>query len=247
MRIVGQVEIDPFCRQILARHWPKVARHDDARTCVQWWLGQPRPTVRVIAAGFPCQSVSRSGALRVDADERWLWPATYAAIRDLRPDFAILENVPNLLKWGFGDVLADLASGGYDAQWECIPASAVGAPHRRDRLFVVAYAAGLGWGQGRPWRSPRAGTSGSRLTSTGLAYTAGEGLEESWLGQDSSRSHDASGGGRWSCEPEFCRVAHGVSHWVDRIRGLGNAVVPQVAEHAGRLVIDGAGQRRDRP
>lgn len=122
MTCVGQVEIDPFCRKVLAKHWPEVPRHDDVRTAVEWWLGESRPAVDVVAGGFPCQPVSNAGLRLAQQDPRWGWPATYVVIRELRPRFAILENVPGLLRRGMGDVLGDLAESGYDAQWDCVPA-----------------------------------------------------------------------------------------------------------------------------
>jgi len=140
MTVVGQVEINEYCRRVLAKHWPEVPRHDDVRTCVDWWRSEPRPPVHVVAGGFPCQPVSVAGKGRAQADDRWVWPAMWAVIRDLRPDVAIMENVPGLLGRGIGDVLGDLAAGGYDAEWDCVPAAAVGAPHLRDRVFVVAHA-----------------------------------------------------------------------------------------------------------
>lgn len=75
MTTIGQVEIDPYCQQVLARHWPGVPRHDDVRTTVEWWGREHRPTVDVVAGGFPCQPVSAAGARGAQQDERWLWPA----------------------------------------------------------------------------------------------------------------------------------------------------------------------------
>jgi DNA (cytosine-5)-methyltransferase 1 len=140
MTTVGQVELDPYCRSVLARRWPEVPRHDDVRTCSEWWMGEPRPAVDVVSGGFPCQPDSVAGLRLAQADERWLWPAMATVVGDLRPRLVIVENVPGLLTAGFGDVLGDLAALGFDAEWDCIPASAFGAPHRRDRVFVVAYA-----------------------------------------------------------------------------------------------------------
>jgi DNA (cytosine-5)-methyltransferase 1 len=142
MTVVGQVEINEFCRRVLAKHWPDVERHDDVRTAVDWWRSGVRPRVDVVAGGFPCQPVSVAGRGLAQADERWLWPAFAEVIRQLRPRYAIMENVPGLLGRGAGDVLGDLAACGYDAEWDCIPAAAVGALHLRYRWFCVAYPNG---------------------------------------------------------------------------------------------------------
>lgn len=281
MTVVGQVEIDPFCRAVLAKHWPEVLQHDDVRTCVEWWLGEPRPAVDVVGGGFPCQPVSVAGKQLAQADERWLWPAAWAVIRDLRPGWAILENVPGLLGRGMGDVLGDLAAIGYDAEWDCIPAAAVGAPHRRDRVFMVAYPDGQrgghepftlterpypadtfadgspqpvadpegGRGTGWAGRSavdgpPRAAEPKARLDWTG-AYTLGQG-RHAWGTRGSGETAtdvevedgpEPAGESWWTTEPAIRRVAYGVPARVDRLRALGNAVVPQVAEHVGRLIM----------
>lgn len=248
MTVVGQVEIDPFCRAVLAKHWPEVPRHDDVRTAVDWWLGEPRPAVDVVAGGFPCQPVSLAGLRLAQEDERWLWPAAHMVIRDLRPRYAILENVPGLLGRGMGDVLADLATIGYDAEWDCIPASAVGALHRRNRVFIVAYAQGHRRGTGRPGRPLGSDPDRPAVAAAGLAPTtdaAREGRSPRrpvGCGPASAGSENADWpvpgrGTWWATEPDVGRVAYGIPARVDRLRALGNAVVPQVAEHIGRIVM----------
>lgn len=93
MTVVGQVEIDPFCRRVLAKHWPEVPRHDDVRTAVAWWLDRARPAVDVVAGGFPCQPFSNAGHKRGIADERWGWPWMADVVRAVRPRFVVMENV----------------------------------------------------------------------------------------------------------------------------------------------------------
>jgi DNA (cytosine-5)-methyltransferase 1 len=143
-----------------------------------------------------------------------------------------------------GDVLGDLAELGYDAEWDCVPAVFVGAPHIRNRVFIVAYPRGVGCGQGprqfggmgSPQRgSPMANTAASRRRRPsdphypwrGTAGTEGRGVRRTWA------EH-------WRTEPDVGRVAHGIPGRVDRLRGLGNAVVPQVAEHIGRMIMETA-------
>ncbi|HEU4541968.1 MAG TPA: DNA cytosine methyltransferase, partial [Jiangellaceae bacterium] len=311
MTVVGQVEIDPFCRRVLEKHWPEVPKHDDVRTCVEWWGREARPAVHVVAGGFPCQPVSNAGLRLAQDDERWLWPVFADVVRHLRPDWVLLENVAALLGRGAGDVLGDLAACGYDAEWDCIPAAAVGAPHLRDRWFCVAYPQ-----RDRLREQPVAesGRGGPALTvvdgaSQSVAYPHDEGRDRSTelqagretVRQPSPVRPDADGcraadvadatcirranrrklrpaektrgrraepaGGRpdvahpdstgrrprprlgwprpaaerngwWAAEPDVGRVAYGVPARVDRLRALGNAVVPQVAEHIGRLIME---------
>ncbi len=96
MTVVGQVEIDPWCRRVLAKHWPEVPRHDDIRTCVEWWGDRAAPDL--VAGGIPCQPSSRAGQQRkAQADSRWLWPAFAEFVRHLRPRFILVENPPGLL------------------------------------------------------------------------------------------------------------------------------------------------------
>ncbi len=136
-----QVEVDPFCNSVLERHWPDVRRYTDIRGID--WAGVERPDI--VFGGFPCQPFSVAGQNRGADDERNMWPETYRAIRELRPRYVFLENVPGVLAHGyFGTILGDLAKGGYDAVWDTFTAAEVGAPHRRERLFILAYAEGGG-------------------------------------------------------------------------------------------------------
>src|SRR6266511_5760215 len=132
---VGQVEIDPYCQRVLAKHWPQVPRWSDIKELHPDEL----PRADLICGGFPCQPVSVVGRGLAQEDERWLWPHVARLVRHLRPSWVLLENVPGLLIRGMGDVLGDLAACRYDAEWDCVPASAIGAPHQRDRVWIVAY------------------------------------------------------------------------------------------------------------
>jgi DNA (cytosine-5)-methyltransferase 1 len=268
MTIVGQVEIDSYCQRVLQKHWPEVSRHDDVHTTIEWWNSQARPTVDIVAGGFPCQPVSTAGKGRAQNDERWLWPAFVQIIRQLRPKYALLENVPGLLGRGAGTVFGDLAESGYDAQWDCLPAAAVGAPHIRDRWFAVAYI--TNWRQVRDYATQR--NTRAELLSTGHSESFGcrqgrsgrpcsdgmadaDGMARSTFKVfTKSRSihygaHARAGtnGHDWTTESTVDRVADGIPHRVDRLRGLGNAVVPQVAEWVGRLIIEFDKSSQDSP
>jgi DNA (cytosine-5)-methyltransferase 1 len=218
MTVVGQVEIDPFCQRVLAKHWTGVPQHDDVRTAAEWWRGSVRPAVHVVAGGPPCQGISRSGKRLGPGDERWGWPWLLDVVRVVRPRYVVVENPPALLEFpdAFGAILGELARLGFDAEWTVLPACAFGAPHTRERLFLVAHPAGGGfaarWGSGQ---------------GPALLESVRRGAEQ---------------GGVWSGESEPHGVAYGVPSGMDRRRALGNAVVPQVGEYVGRLLMAAAGE-----
>ena len=147
-RTICAVEKEPYCREVLLRRQrdgmlPLFPIWDDCNT----FDGRPwRGLVDVVTAGFPCQPFSFGGKQDAEQDSRDGWPATIRILGEVKPRFALLENVPGLLSWShgyFGRILGGLAEIGYDAVWDCLPASAVGAPHRRDRLWVLAYPSGI--------------------------------------------------------------------------------------------------------
>jgi DNA (cytosine-5)-methyltransferase 1 len=149
-----QVEIDPFCRSVLAKHWPAVKRYEDVKECCAGMVRVNRedsrcvecgrrdwlPWVDVIVGGFPCQDVSESGARAgIDGPQSGLWREMSRLVGELRPRFVIVENVSGLLVSGMGRVVGDLSRLGYDAEWGTLSACAFGAPHTRERVFIVAY------------------------------------------------------------------------------------------------------------
>ena len=128
-----QVEYDPEAVRVLEHRWPDVTRYGDVRTLPLAELER----VDLIAGGFPCQPVSVAGRQLAQADPRWLWPAFADVIAALRPRLVLVENVPGLLRYGLGDVLGDLVALGYDAERDRLAALDVGAPHLRNRIFVL--------------------------------------------------------------------------------------------------------------
>ena len=139
--LAWHVEYDAAPSKVLEHHWPTVPNYGDL-TVLDW---STLPPVDVITAGYPCQPFSIAGKRKGADDERHLWPYIKDAIRQLRPRLVVLENVRGHLTLGFGRVVGDLAELGYDTRWICIPASAAGAPHRRERVFIVAYPASQPW------------------------------------------------------------------------------------------------------
>ena len=166
MEIVGQVEIDPFCCAVLEHHWPEVKRLRDLKEV----RGDEFGTVYLIVAGFPCQPASHAGKRRGASDDRWLWPDVYRVIQCARPAWVLLENVPGLISLGLDTVLSDLERAGYEATACVYPASAVGAPHQRERVFIVGHALSDTYGY-RCWQrtcESQSGAGRTRQTNTGV-------------------------------------------------------------------------------
>ena len=171
-RTVAFCEIEPYPRAVLARHWPEVPCYHDVRELTAARLAADGIAVDAICGGFPCQDISTAGKGAGLAGERsGLWREIARLVGELRPRVVIVENVSALLGRGLGDVLGDLAALGYDAEWHCIPASAVGAPHRRDRIWIVGYPNG----EPGEWRAggvsgAEAPISGARQPDGGVAH-----------------------------------------------------------------------------
>jgi DNA (cytosine-5)-methyltransferase 1 len=257
MKCVWQVEIDEFCRKVLAKHWPYVRRWDDVRT----FPPEGNWSCDLIAGGFPCQDISNAGKMEgIDGERSGLWAEFARIIRVVRPRFVLVENVAALLGRGAGRVLGDFAEIGFYAEWQPIPASAAGAPHLRERVFIVASSGGLDSmpllrepllhdpqdarsrlplpaDRGvdcRPLldRLPGDDTDadGERCEELDTAAVSGVVGQHPWVAAET--------GHNWRSEPNVGRVADGVPARVDRLRGLGNAVVPQIAEWIGRRLME---------
>jgi DNA (cytosine-5)-methyltransferase 1 len=245
MQVIWQSEIDPYACRVLKKHWPEVVNHGDIKR-IQWG-DVVRPDI--ICGGYPCQPFSTAGKRNGTDDPRHLWPWVLTAISELRPRYAILENVRGHLSLGGLSVIGDLAAIGYDTEWRIISAASVGANHRRDRLIIVAYPHNTRGGtpQCETNRDGKATIEKREIVSrdglsrcrTNVADTDGERLQRPFRTVFTWPSDGlAYGGGQWwETEPDVGRVAHGIPSRVDRLRGLGNAVVPQVAEVIGRMVV----------
>ena len=190
---VAFCEISPKCRHLLNHHWPEVPAYDDICTLTAERLRADGIAVDAICGGFPCQDISFAGKGAGLAGERsGLWREYARLIRELRPRVVIVENVSALLSRGLGDVLGDLAALGYDAEWDCIRASDVGAPHLRNRLWIVAYARGEQHeGFGDAFR--RALTA--ELLGADLADAPGERRDGGWSGSELAGGYEPANGG----------------------------------------------------
>jgi len=305
-RTVCYVEWDDYCVEVLKARM-RDGLLDDAPIWGDITTFDGRPwagLVDIVTGGFPCQDLSFAGkGAGLEGKRSGLFFELMRVVREVRPGIVLLENVPALLIRGFGRVAAEMAASGYDLQWDCIPAAAVGAPHRRDRVFILAIRGG--------WLADASGEHGSasinhnirearcaaedRKTSKAegrgrvsgrslgdgccahVADAAGNGGERSGVargrragsengGEDVADTagqrmegdgtagfifarapteaglSGCNGAGRgtnqWATEPDVGRVADGVPRRVDRLRALGNAVVPQVAEYVGERLID---------
>lgn len=226
-----QVEIDEFCRRVLAQHWPDVPKYGDIRELT----GDELERVDLICGGFPCVTVSPAGRRTGEDDARWLWPEFVRLLRVLRPRLVLVENSAGLRARGIGRVVGDLAALGYGVEWESLPAATFGAPHLRDRVFIVADAHGASrWLQpeceSRSQCAPVAGDDGE---AEYVAFPASERCRPRFLAERGQIKRCEW----WTTEPAVGRVAYGVPARVERLRALGNAVVPQVAEWLGRRLL----------
>lgn len=287
-------EIEPYPCAVLKKHWPNVPNHGDITKI----KGSEVEPVDVLCGGFPCQDISLAGkGAGIDGERSGLWAHYARLIDEIRPSFVVAENVSALKSRGLDRVLWDLWKIGYDAEWHCIPASAVGAPHQRDRIWVMAYPEGFGERAGlRPGESAseRWGRFGDGSFSDALADTEGvrrrKEHQDTGGSQERSNPEGANGGGPsfsgscgaldnperqrlqrhpghvsrsegwprkigsiaaasfcsreaprdaerwWAAEPDVGRVGYGIPAVVDRLKSLGNALVPVVAYEFFRVI-----------
>jgi len=220
------IEKEPYCQKILRKHWANIPIHDDIRT-FQPEMG----SADVVCGGFPCQDISLAGkqaGIR-EGTRSGLFFELMRIICVVRPRFVVLENVSAILGNGLDSVLGSLSQAGFDAEWACIPASAVGACHQRDRWWLVAYANNTG-SQGL--RKELELSQSSRK----IPFT--------WCHQPRVSEQDWR---RFVSEPLFRRGNDGLSNRVDRLKALGNAVVPTVAEIPLARVLQLANETSNAP
>ena len=214
MDTVAFCEIDPFCQKVLAKNFPDVPIHSDIKNL----NGEDFAGIDIITGGYPCQPFSEAGKRKGEHDERHLWPEMFRVIKQSRPTWIVAENVVGHVTMGLDSVLNDLDTEGYTTRPLIIPACAVDSPHRRDRVWILAYAEGKrrdnGHDRKNKWEDDR-----KKHTLTDKSGAFG------WM---ETR--------RWPREPDISRVANGVPDRVDRNKSLGNAIVPQVAYEILRAI-----------
>lgn len=286
-------DIEPWSRQILAKHWPNVPIAEDVKELANDPNGLI-PDCDILTAGYPCQPFSVAGQRRGTEDDRHIWPYIFSIIKAKRPSFCVFENVYGHVSMGLDEVLSDLEGESYATRPFIVPACAVDAFHRRDRLWIVARNVGnseskrhkgrtdaeregpeseqeqrLGV-RGKPSGSSedvaysqsmhsnvsgehtqqsegQVSKLGKRSSEINVAYTNSEGSQGQWREHEpisrQETGHAASYSDKeirarknWQPEPRMGRVAHGVSNRVDRLRGLGNAIVPQISMRIGLTI-----------
>ena len=292
METVAFCEYDEKARLVLNKHWPDVPMYNDVRTLAGEQLEKDGITdIGLICGGYPCQPFSTAGKRQGEADDRHLWPEFFRLIKEIRPTWVIAENVAGHINMGLEDVLADLESEGYQCQTFLIPACAVDAQHRRDRVWIIAHSdssiSGNQWqdemldhrqmdkrktlsvnngntrivahsdsvnwspNEGKPnakadGRDKSSGggknvahtecqrQQGQRINERSSNTTKDKTRQASWFINGSERQSQP---GNWLPEPSVGRVANGVPRRVDRLKQLGNAVVPQIPEVIGRFIM----------
>jgi len=251
---VGFCEIDEWPQKILRQTFPDVPIHGDVKTLDPKNYGR----IDLITGGYPCQPFSVAGKQRGKDDDRHLWPEVFRIIKEARPRMVLCENVGGHVNMGLDEVLSDLEAEGYSAEPIVIPACAVDAHHRRDRVWIMGYAehdgsptaevGGIaneaGYHEAERQDETRQSTRASgRKNDEAMAYSERPRLEREARSECESAqliTPDVSWRGcknRWEAEPVLGRVAHGIPDRAHRIKGLGNAIVPQVAAEILRVMM----------
>lgn len=208
IQTIGQVELGEFQRKVLSKHWPEVPKWGEIQDVGERELSSIYP-IDVVAGGFPCQDISNAGKRAgISGTRSGLWSEMVRTIRLVRPKYAVVENVAALLVRGMETVLGDLAESGYDAEWDCLPAVAFGASHRRDRTFIVAYP-------------EREGLEREGISNVFPTYHAWKPVQFRGLS-----------------ESDIVRRRNDVPNYMDRIVSMGNAVVPPVAAWVFKQVVE---------
>tara|TARA_R100000808_G_scaffold18465_1_gene40443 strand:- start:268 stop:1047 length:780 start_codon:yes stop_codon:yes gene_type:complete len=211
-RTVVFCEKDKYCRKVLGQHWPSIPVVEDIRDFdPSLYRG-----ASLLTGGFPCQPFSHANGKRRKGtdDDRFLWPEMRRVIKGVRPDYILAENVVGIIQMALDQVLSELETDGYTAGAVILPACAVNAPHRRDRVWILA-------------NSNKPGPQGLR----GLD-SVGEREDKQFVGEGSKTLKEG-----WESESTFCRVAHGIPRKIHRITALGNSIVPQVAREILRCLV----------
>lgn len=249
VRTVAYCERDAYSQTVLLSRMAsgeleRAPIWDDV-TSLRWSM---LPNIDMVFGGFPCQDISVAGRGSGLAGERsGLYTHIERLVEETKPTFVFLENVPAIRTRGLSRVVWGLSSLGYDCRWTVVSAASVGAPHKRDRWFLLAYADSKnireqqGWGSGSDWeREVQSGLNGTKefvANTASIGSTTGTRRSR----EPQRRAENPLAKDWWSLEPDVGRVAHGVPSRVDRIKCLGNAVVPLQARKAFEILIGNGG------
>ena len=248
-------DIEPWSRKVLAKHWPDVPIAEDVKELANDPDGLV-PDCDILTAGYPCQPFSLAGERRGTEDDRHIWPYIFSIVKAKRPAWCVFENVYGHVSMGLDEVLSDLEGQGYAARPFIVPACAADAPHRRDRVWIIAR--NVGDTRRRSSKSGRntetrekafwcASSNFNKRSGKDVAHCNSAGLQgrENARGTNQSRAQrdkqsarrsERPDGQNWLPEPAVGRVANGIPRRVDRLRGLGNAIVPQIAMRIGQTI-----------
>jgi len=251
---VAQVEIDPYCQKVLRKNFPNTLIHDDIHT----FDGKPYAgTVDIISGGFPCQPYSTAGKRLGTADERHLWPEMLRVIREAAPRWVVGENVRGLASWSgglvFEEVCADLEAIGYEVQPFILPAASVGAPHKRDRIWFVAHA---GHSEQSGASVPIQEKNGSKkvqksqqvvqpcISNIVFSNAKREGSQRKKPIREQAMFAKPDWSEGWpGVAARLCRMDDGIPggmdrHRANRLKAIGNAIVPQVAYQIFKSIVE---------
>lgn len=234
IKTLWQVEREPFCQNLLRQHFPETQLFDDVKNVSRNEL-QP---VSIISGGFPCQPFSHAGKRKGQDDNRYLWPHMLRIIKELQPIYIIGENVPGIITLALDEVLTSLEKQGYHNETFVLPACAIGAWHKRDRVWIISYKkdrfdSQTAQQQNKCWKAVESQIellSNANGNGHEKSRTSGKSLHtKETLTWETAQPFDGCVPSIWEFEPSVDRVANGVPKRVDRIKALGNAIVPQMA------------------
>ena len=246
---VAFCDYDSYCQKILRKHWPWVTIYDDIKELNHEKLNSNGHTkIDIVTGGYPCQPFSVAGRQQGEKDPRHVWPEYFRLIKELRPTWVIGENVSGHVKLGLDTVLENLESEGYSARTFSISASSIGANHQRERIWIVANS-GCSWGAGSEFQRKNENEikkenanqfeRSSSSSQSDMVYSDSERLEK-WesIGENFSQEYQTLiGADWWSIEPDVGRVANGVPKRVDRLKSLGNSLVPHIPYYIGMSIL----------
>ena len=246
---VAFCDYDSYCQKILRKHWPWVTIYDDIKELNHEKLNSNGHTkIDIVTGGYPCQPFSVAGRQQGEKDPRHVWPEYFRLIKELRPTWVIGENVSGHVKLGLDTVLENLESEGYSARTFSISASSIGANHQRERIWIVANS-GCSWGSGSEFQRKNENEikkenanqfeRSSSSSQSNMVYSDSERLEK-WesIGENFSQEYQTLiGADWWSIEPDVGRVANGVPKRVDRLKSLGNSLVPHIPYYIGMSIL----------
>ena len=251
-------ELDKYCKSVLKKHWPDTRQYDDIKELTYDKLRSDGiDTIDIITGGYPCQPFSVAGKQKGTEDKRHLWPEYFRLVKECRPTWVIGENVSGHIKLGLDQVIEDLESEGYATRTFSISASSIGANHQRERIWIIANANSNGLLKDdsniRPQSTESIGKdSGSirkdipREQHMANSYSGSKETlnQERVLGEqntegETERYPDGSLQihGQWNIEPNVGRVADGIPSRVDRLKSLGNSLVPQIPYYIGQTIL----------